>query len=142
MIKPQNFHKKLDFPSFESGRERDYPSFKRKWNATVATTYPDSVQRDIIQDKVPKEIEPEVKNAETMAEVWRIQDARYGQPDIVSGKLIRELLEVKFSSTAKQDCQKFIELHSAYVKARNDLKEIEMLDCLKHGPTIDSIVRK
>ena len=54
MIKPQNFHKKLDFPSFESGRERDYPSFKRKWNATVATTYPDSVQRDIIQDKVPK----------------------------------------------------------------------------------------
>ena len=142
VTKPQNFHKKLEFPSFESGKERDYPSFKRKWKATVATAYPDSVQRDIVQDKVPKEIEPEVKNADSMAEVWKILDARYGQPDIVSGKLIRELLEVKFSSTAKLDCQKFIELHSAYIKVRNDMKEIEMLDCLKHGPTIDSIVRK
>ena len=53
MAKPQNFHKKLDFPSFKDGRECDYPSFKRKWNATVATAYPDSVQRDIIQDKIP-----------------------------------------------------------------------------------------
>ena len=68
-----------------------------------------------------------MKNAESMAEVWKILDARYRQPDIVSGKLIRELLDVKFSSTAKQDCQKFIKLHSAYVKIRNNLKEIEML---------------
>ena len=142
MMKPQNFHKKLEFPSFESGQERDYPSFKRKWKATVATAYPNSVQRDIIQDKVPKEVEPEIKNAESMEEVWKILDSRYGQPDVVSGKLIRELRDVKFSSSAKQDCQKFIELYSAYVKARNDLKEIGMLDCLKHGPTIDSVVSK
>ena len=27
-------------------------------------------------------------------------------------------------------------------KARNDLKEIDMLDCLKHDPTIDTVVRK
>ena len=52
VVKPQNFHKKLDFLSFENGRECDNPSFKRKWNATVATAYPDSVQRDIIKDKV------------------------------------------------------------------------------------------
>ena len=77
-----------------------------------------------------------------MAEVWKILDARYGQPDMVSGKLIRELLDMKFSTAAKQDCQKFTELHSAYVKIRNNLREIEILDCLKHGPTINSIVRK
>ena len=28
--KPQNFHKKLEFPSFTDGQERNYPSFKRK----------------------------------------------------------------------------------------------------------------
>ena len=114
VARPQNFHKKLDFPSFADGWEQEYPSFKRKWNSTIATAYPYLVQRDIIHHKVPKEIELEVKNAESMAEVWKILDARYGQPDIVSGKLIRELLDVKFSAAAKQDCQKFMELHSAY----------------------------
>lgn len=77
-----------------------------------------------------------------MAEVWKILDARYGPPNSVSRKLIRELLDVRFSIAAKQDCQKFIELHSAYIKIRNNLREIGMLDCLKHGPTLDSIVRK
>ena len=77
-----------------------------------------------------------------MVKVWKTLDARYRQPIIVSRKLIRELLDLKFSSTAKQDCHKFIKVHSAYVRIRNDLKEIGMLDCPKHGPTIDSIVRK
>ena len=140
--KIQSFHKKLDFPSFTNGQERNYPSFKRKWKATVSTTYPDSVQKDIIQEKVPKEIEPEIKNALTMEEVWKILDARYGQPDIVSDKLIKELVDLKFTASAKHDCQKFIELYTAYIKARNDLKEIEKLDCLKHDPTIATVVRK
>lgn len=140
--KPQNFHKKLEFPSFTDGQERNYPSFKRKWKATVSTSYPDSVQKDIIQEKVPKEIEPEIKNALTMEEVWKILDVRYGQPDIVSAKLIKELVDLKFTASAKHDCQKFIELYTAYIKARNDLKEIEKLDCLKHDPTIDTVVRK
>ena len=81
VMNPQNFHNKLDFPSFEGCQEQDYQSFKRKWNTTVATAYPDSVQKGIIQDKVPKEIEPEVMKAESMVEVWKILDARYGQPD-------------------------------------------------------------
>ena len=100
------------------------------------------MQTNITHNKVPEEIEPKVKNAETMAEVWKILDARYGPPNSVSRKLIRELLDVRFSIAAKQDCQKFIELHSAYIKIRNNLREIGMLDCLKHGPTLDSIVRK
>ena len=62
---PQSYHKKLDFPSFTSGQERDYPSFKRKWKATVTNSFPDSVQRDLIQERVPKEVEPEVKKAWT-----------------------------------------------------------------------------
>ena len=33
--KPQNFHKKPYFPSFTDGKERNYPSFKRKWKAIV-----------------------------------------------------------------------------------------------------------
>ena len=59
---------------------------------------------------------------------------------MVSKKIIRKLLDVKFSAAAKQDYQKFIELHSSYVKIRNNLREIEMLDHLKHRPTINSIV--
>ena len=70
-----------------------------------------------------------------MEEVWKILDLRYGQPDIVSGKLIKELVDLKFTSSAKHDCQKFIELYTGYIKARNDLREIDRLDCLKHDPT-------
>ena len=77
-----------------------------------------------------------------MDEVWKILDARYGQPDIVSAKLINKLVDLKFTAGAKHDCQKFIELYTAYIKARNDLKEIDKLDCLKHDPTIDTVVRK
>ena len=91
---------------------------------------------------MPKEVKPEVKNAHSMEAVWKILDVRYGQPHVVSDKLIKELLGMKFTVSEKQDRQKFIKLHTAYIKARNNLEEIGQLESLRNGPIINSVVKK
>ena len=82
------YFEKSKFPQF-SGARHDYPGFRREWKTCMSPSYNNVFQLREISKQVPKEVEPDVKNAVEMSEVWRILEQEYGQAPDICGKLLR-----------------------------------------------------
>ncbi|WP_416879661.1 hypothetical protein, partial [Litorimonas sp.] len=115
---------------------------RRDWLETVAPHYPQPQQLREICKCLPSCLEPELKNMRTMAEVWELLDEEYGKPMEAVTDITSELEAFKFTKNARNEPDKFLELHRAWRKAENDLTEIGKLNVLDHEPTIDKMVKK
>ena len=60
--KQGHYFQKSKFPEF-SGSRRDYPGFRKEWRQCVSPNYDEIFQLREISKRVPKEVEPDVKNA-------------------------------------------------------------------------------
>ena len=79
-----------------------------------------------IISQVPKTLEPRLKNAQTMAEVWTILDDEYLQHLDLVNDFTRDLISFKFTNPKAGSASKFMELYDCYERAKNDLKEASM----------------
>ena len=70
------FQRKL-FPKLD-GKRRNYAGFKREWNACVKPHFSEEFQLREIRQCVPKEIDADLKNLRSMAEVWKFLESEYG----------------------------------------------------------------
>ena len=93
-----------------------------------------------ITKRVPKEIEPDVKNATTMDEVWDILNHEYGKAVDICREAVEELRTMVPSG--KTDVYKFIELFRKYTQVKNDLVEFDRLRDLDNLPVIKAITMK
>ena len=137
--KPTLYFQKSKFPEF-SGARRDYPGFHKEWHECVSPNYDVVFQLWEITKRVPREIEPDVKNATTMEEVWEILDHEYGQAVDICGEAVEELRTLVPSG--KTNAHKFIELSRSLTEAKNDLIEFGRLRDLDNLPVIKALTMK
>ena len=137
--KPTLYFQKSKFPEF-SGARRDYPGFRKEWRQCVSPNYDGVFQLREIAKRVPKEIEPDIKNATEMDEVWQILDHEYGQAVDICGEAVEELRVMVPSG--KTDAHKFIELYRKYTRVKNDLIEFGRLKDLDNLPVIKALSMK
>ena len=122
-------------PKFD-GQKRNYPAFKREWMTGITGRFDSDYEVREVKLNVPAEIEPDVKNLTSMAEVWSVLDARYGLVMELTKELISDLQCFSFSKQATNNSAKFLELHREWVKCFNDLKQIDRLSVLDHEPLV------
>ena len=93
-----------------------------------------------ITKRVPKEIEPDVKNKNDMDEVWEILDHKYRQAVNICGEAVEELRTMVPSG--KTSAHKFISLFRKYTQVKNDLVEFGRLRDLDNLPVIKALTMK
>ena len=133
------YFQKSKFPEF-GGAKRDYPGFRKEWRSLVSLNYDQIFQIREIRKHVPKDVEPDVKNASTMDEVWEILNNEYGQAEDVCGEAVEELRLMV--PTGKSDSHKFVELYRKFSQVKNDLAEFKRLQDLDNLPVIKTITNK
>ena len=110
-------------PKF-SGARRNYPSFKQDWKATVTdpgTFDPEHELREI-RERVPKEVQPDMKSLKSMDEVWDFLNKEYGLAFELTRELLSSLTNFKYSKEARGNYQKFLELYRRWTTVFVDLK--------------------
>ena len=136
----QHFFKKRELPKFE-GELRDFPAFRHDWQDSVAGKFDQGEEVRCIKERVPKEVEPDVKNLHTMDEIWRVLDEKYGNVMDLSRVLIAGLWNLTLP-TGGTEPAKFLILHREWLKVYNDLKQIGQLGALDHDPTLCQVAEK
>ena len=137
----QNYFEKRPFPKF-SGEKREYPSFRKEWKQCIAPSFQSEFQLREIRRAIPKHVEPDIKNLKTMDQVWTFLDDEFGQPMEISSELVDSLTNFKFSSGAKTEGQKFVELRRKWNEVYADLEEIDRVGVLDHEPTLNKICQR
>ena len=135
------YFQKVPFPKF-NGTKRNYPSFRREWQETVANFYPEEFQLREIRRALPGYVVPDIKNMRMMVEVWEFLDAEFGQVMEITSELIDSLTQFQFSREAKTESQRFTELHRKWQEVYSDLTEIDKVKVLDHEPTLAKIGQK
>ena len=135
---PINYFEKRPFPKF-SGAKRDYPSFRKEWKQCVGPSFNEEFQLREMTRAVPGLVEPDLKNIDTLEEMWAFMDEEFGQSTEICSELTKELTGFKYSSAAKTEGDKFAELYRKWKQVRADLKEIDSLHALDHSPTLELI---
>ena len=130
----QHFFKKRELPKFE-GELRDFPAFRRDWHDSVAGKFDQGEEVRCIKERVPKEVEPDVKNLHTMVEIWKVLDDKYGNAMDLSRVLISGLWNLTLPARESEP-SRFKILHREWLKVFNDLKQIGQLSALDHDPTL------
>ena len=128
-----NYFKKRELPKFE-GELRDYPAFRHG-------KFDQGEEVRCIKERVPKEIEPDVKNLHTMAEIWKVLDDKYGNAMDLSRVLISGLWNLTLPA-GESEPARFKILHREWLKVYNDLKQIQQLSALDHDPTLCQVAAK
>ena len=136
----QHFFKKRELPKFE-GELRDFPAFRHDWQDSVAGKFDQGEEVRCIKERVPKEIEPDVKNLHTMAEIWKVLDDKYGNVMDLSRVLISGLWNLTLPANESEP-SRFKILHREWLKVYNDLKQIGQLSALDHDPTLCQVAAK
>ena len=128
-------YQRRPMPKFD-GQRRNYPAFKREWQTGITGRFDPDYEVREMKLNVPAEVEPDIKNLTTMAEMWGVLDARYGKVMELTRELISGLQRFTFSKQATTNGAKFLELHREWVKVYNDLSQINCLSVLDHQPTL------
>ena len=136
----QHFFKKRELPKFE-GELRDFPAFRRDWHDSVAGKFDQGEEVRCIKERVPKEVEPDVKNLHTMVEIWKVLDDKYGNAMDLSRVLISGLWNLTLPASESEP-SRFKILHREWLKVFNDLKQIGQLSALDHDPTLCQVAAK
>ena len=90
----------------------------------VAPKFEKAFQIHEIKKRVPAKIEPDIKNCVKMEEIWKILQDEYQRTVKVCAQAISTLLNLSYSSSARSDVDKFIEMYRKYREVRNDLQDI------------------
>ena len=116
-----------------------YLGFRRKWTEDVIPRYPNQEEFLVckISCHIPAEMEPNIKNLHTIAEVWIVLNKEYGFSEELVNKSVGSLTNFSFTAGAKTIRDKFRELYLQYKQVKNDLVEV-----LNHEPTIWSVIKK
>ena len=134
-------YERRSLPKFE-GERRDYPAFRREWQSNVSGKFPVEYELRELKLKTPGEVEPDLKNLKTVADVWEFLDRKYGSTMELASELVSGLQDFQYSNKAKTESAKFAELHREWTKVYNDLEEVGELDALDHKPTLTGLSRK
>ena len=134
-------YQRRPLPKFD-GQKRNYPAFKREWQAGITGRFDAEFEVREIKFNVPAEVEPDIKNLTTMAKVWRVLDSRYGKVMELTKELMSDLQCFVFSEQATSNSAKFMELQNEFVKVYNDLKQIDRLSVLDHEPTLCTLAKQ
>ena len=127
-------------PSFD-GQKRNYPSFRREWLAGVTGKFDADYEVREIKYNVPAEVEPDLKNLQTMKSIWAVLDSKYGKTMDLSMELVTGLQRFSFTKGANTETSKFQELFREWVKVYNDLEQVQELVALDHKPTLCNIAK-
>ena len=136
----QHFFKKRELPKFE-GELRDFPAFRHDWQDSVAGKFDQGEEVRCIKERVPREVEPDVKNLHTMDEIWKVLDNKYGNVMDLSRVLIAGLWNLTLPTSGSEPAR-FLVLHREWLKVYNDLKQIGQLSALDHDPTLCQVAEK
>ena len=136
----QNYFKKRELPKF-GGELRDYPSFRREWKDSVTGKFDAGEEVRCIKERLPKDVEPDIKNLNTMAEIWKVLDEKYGNVMDLARVLISGLWDLTLSAKESEP-ERFKTLHREWSKVYNDLAEVGKLSALDHNPTLCEVAAK
>ena len=95
-----------------------------------------------IQDRVPKEVGPDLKNLKSMNTVWEFLDKEYGSVMELTKELISSLVDFKYGDKTKGNYQKFQELYRMWTSVHNDLQEAGELGALEHKYILSQVAVK
>ena len=132
--------KKRELPKFE-GELRDFPAFRRDWQDSVAGKFDQGEEVRSIKERLPREVEPDVKNLHTMDEIWKVLDNKYGNVMDLSRVLISGLSSLTLPA-GESEPARFKILHREWLKVYNDLKQVGQLSALDHDPTLCQVAAK
>ena len=138
-----NLYEKKPFPKF-TWKKREYLGFRREWTEVVILRNPN--QKEFLVRKIsrhiPAEMEPDIKNLHTMAEVWNVLNKEYGVSEELVNESVGSLANFSFTAGAKTIPDKFRELYLRYKQVKNNLVEVNRLEVLNHEPTLWSVIKK
>ena len=136
----QHYFKKRELPKFE-GELRDFPAFRHDWQDSVAGKFDQGEEVRCIKERIPREVEPDVKNLRTMAEIWKVLDNKYGNVMDLSRELISGLWNLTLPPDESEPAR-FQILHREWQKVYNDLEQVGQLGALDHDPTLCQVAAK
>ena len=114
--------KKIDPPS-SSGKEEDFPEFRRKWLAIVGPAkLPAEAEIDRLREALPLNARDMLTGIVTVSNAWEILKKRFGDEDLIAIKLKNELKSLIIN--CKQDHERVISL---VIKVRSLVTRLEQL---------------
>ena len=88
-------YERRSLPKFE-GERRDYPTFRREWQSNVSGKFPVEYELRELKLKTPREVEPDLKNLKTVADVWEFLDRKYGSTMELASELVSGLQDFQY----------------------------------------------
>ena len=137
-VNPNMYYQKRSFPKFD-GNVRNYMGFRREWRETLAD-YPVALQLREIKMAVPKLIEPDLKNLDTMEKIWDVLNKEYGDTSYNTSLIVEELISITVEG--KTDLERFTCIQRAWNKAISDLDELGKKSVLDNEVILNKIATK
>ena len=92
-----------------------------------------------ISRHIPAEMEPDIKNLHTMADVWDVLNKEYGVSEELVNESVGSLVNFFFTAAAKTIPDKLKELYLRYKQVKNDLVDVNRLEVLNQDSTSNGI---